>query len=226
MPVASRPPSVYRLAFRGRFYDVWQLAPGLQDSLLEHFPLGRPGEPGVRPACGRVRSLARRAAAAGGRLAVARAPVATRVDLAAATTGGDTAPVPRLAGAVYPGKEARFDATVEVRKAGPHVVFAGGAFRRRLEVSIDARRVSAERHLLSHAGHFEPLGRVELARGSHRVAIRYEPAAAAPGSGGPAFPLGPLYVVPVSDPRVELVAPRSARRICGRRLDWIESVSR
>ena len=226
-PVASRPPSVYRLVSRERFYDVWQLAPGLQDSLLEHVPLGRPGEPAARPPCSQVRALARRAAAAGGRLAVARAPAAARVDLAAAATGGDLAPVPRLPGAVYPGKEARFDATIDVRRPGPHLVFAGGAFRRTLEVSIDGRRVSAERHRLSHAGHFEPLGRIDLARGSHRVAIRYRPAAAAPGSGGPAFPLGPLYVVPASDPRVELVPPaRAARRLCGRRLDWIESVSR
>ena len=224
-PVASRPPSVYRLAARNRFYDVWQLAPERQDSLLEHFPLGRPGAPAVRPACGQVRALARRASAAGGRLAVARAPVAARVDLTVAATGGDTAPVPRSPGAVYPGKEARFDTTVDVRRPGPHIVFAGGAFRRRLEVSIDGRRVAGERHRLSHAGHFEPLGEVELARGSHRVAVRYRPATTAPGSGGPAFPLGPLYVVPVASPRVELVAPGSARRLCGQRLDWIESVS-
>jgi hypothetical protein len=225
-PVASRPPSVYRLASRNRFYDVWQLVPERQDSLLEHVPLGRPGEPGVRPACGQVRALARRAAAAGGRLAVARAPAAAPVDLTAATTGGDAAPVPRRPGAVYPSREARFDATVTVRRPGPHIVFAGGAFRRRLEVSLDGRRVSEERHRISHAGHFEPLGEVELARGSHRVAIRYRPASAAPGSGGPAFALGPIYVVPAADPRVEVVAPRSARRLCGQRLDWIESVSR
>ncbi|MGH2980235.1 MAG: hypothetical protein ACRDLQ_11465, partial [Solirubrobacterales bacterium] len=65
-PIGSRPPSVYRLLSRGRFYDVWQLAPGREDSLLEHVPLGRPGEPAVRPACAQVRALAQRASAAGG----------------------------------------------------------------------------------------------------------------------------------------------------------------
>ena len=75
-PVASRPPSVYRLLSRGRFYDVWQLAPGLEDSLLEHVPLGGRGEPGgatgVRagagarpPRGGRGRAACRLARAAG-----------------------------------------------------------------------------------------------------------------------------------------------------------------
>ena len=82
-PVASRPPSVYRLLSRGRFYDVWQLTPGAEDSLLEHIPLGSRRDPAARPRCAQVRALGRRAAAAGGRLAVARAPRAVRVDMAA-----------------------------------------------------------------------------------------------------------------------------------------------
>jgi hypothetical protein len=226
-PIASRPPSVYRFLSRGRFYDVWQLAPGLEDSLLEHVPLGRTGDPAARPACGQVLALARRASAAGARLAVSRVPSAVEVDLAAASTAGSaTRPVPGRAGAVYPGEDARFDATISLRSSGTHLVYVGGAFKRRLDVSFDGRRVSSERHRLSHTGQYEPLGETELARGSHRVEVRYRPAELAPGSGGPAFELGPLYVVPESTPSVELVPPSRARALCGQRLDWIESVAR
>jgi hypothetical protein len=225
-PLASRPPSVYRLRSRGHYYDVWQLAPRRQDSLLEHVPLGGKAGPAVRAPCSQVRALARRAAAAGGLLAAARAPAPSRIDLRAAATGGDAEPVPRAPGAVHPGREARFDATFVVRRADLHLVSAGGSFRRRLELSIDGRRISSRRHRLSHAGQFEPLGEVELTRGSHRLELRYRPADAAPGSGGRPFALGPVYVVPVSTPRVERLPPSDARRLCGRRLDWIEAISR
>ena len=227
-PVASRPPSVYRLLSRGRFYDVWQLTPGLEDSLLEHVPLGGGGEPAARPACAQVRALGRRAAAAGGQLAVARAPRAVRVDMIAAATGtqGHTRRVPGMPGAVYPGREARFDATVRLRRPGRYLIYVRGAFRRELELAVDGRRVATRRHRLSHDGHHEPLGEVELARGSHRVEVGYRPAELAPGSGGPPFPLGPLYVVEPSNPRVDVVPPGQAGLLCGERLDWIESVSR
>jgi hypothetical protein len=213
---------------RGRFYDVWQLAPGLEDSLLEHIPLGDSGDPAARPACARVRALGRRAAAAGGRLAVAHAPRAARVDLAAAASGsqGQTQPVPGMLGTVYPGSEARFDANITVRRPGRHLVYVRGAFRRELELSVDGRRVATRRHRLSHSGHYEPLGEVDLAQGSHRLEARYRPAELAPGSGGAPLPLGPLYVVEPADPRVDVVPPARAGRLCGKRLDWIESVTR
>jgi hypothetical protein len=131
-----------------------------------------------------------------------------------------------MPGAVYPASEARFNATVGVRRPGRHLIYVRGAFRRKLELAVDGRRVATRRHRLNHDGYHEPLGEVELARGSHRVEIRYRPAALAPGSGGPSFPLGPLYVVQPSSPRVDLVPPGRATRLCGQRLDWIESVSR
>ena len=86
--------------------------------------------------------------------------------------------------------------------------------------------MSSERHRLSHEGHYEPVGDIELSPGSHRLELLYRAADFAPGSGGPPFPLGPLYVVQASDPTVDLVPPERAGRLCGQRLDWIESVTR
>ena len=175
-PVASRPPSVYRLLSRGRFYDVWQLIPGREDSLLEHLPLGRPGRPAARPACAQVRGLAQRASSAGGRLAVSRVPAALRVDLGRADSGppGQVRPVPGMPGAVYPGPEAGFEATIRVRRPGDYVFFVGGAFRRELELSVDGRQVASKRHRLSHEGQYEPLAEVDSdTRGnaSHRPQV-------------------------------------------------------
>jgi hypothetical protein len=199
---------VYRLLSRGRFYDVWQLTPDRQDSLLEHMPLGSMGEPSARPDCARVRALAQRASAAGAQLAVSQVPPALRIEMPERLVPG-----------------ARFDATIQVRRPGDYLVLVGGSFRRRLEVSVDGRRVSRLRHRLSHAGHYEPLGEVNLPRGVHRVELRYEAADLAPGSGGPAFPLGPLYLAQASNPRIVVVPPGRARRLCAQQLDWIESVT-
>jgi hypothetical protein len=154
-------------------------------------------------------------------------PPALRVDLAAAVTGepGETRPVPGIPGAVHPGPEARFDATVQVPRPGDYVIFVGGAFRRRFEVSVDGRQVSSRRHRLNHAGYYEPLGEINLSSGAHRIEIRYRRAELAPGSGGPAFPLGPLYLAQASNPRVLMVPPTRARQLCGQELDWIESVT-
>jgi hypothetical protein len=207
-PVESRPPSVYRLLSRGRFYDVWQLTPARQDSLLEHLPLGSEQDPSARPECARVRQLARRTSAAGAQLAVSRLPPALRAGMPAQLEPGD-----------------RFDATVQVRRPGDHLIFVGGSFRRELEVTVDGRPISKRRHRLSHTGHYEPLAEAYLSRGPHRIGLRYRAAELAPGSGGQPFRLGPLYVAQASNPRVDVVSPGRARRLCRQRLDWIESVT-
>ena len=73
--------------------------------------------------------------------------------------------MPRLPGAVYPSRRDSFSGTVRVGTAGLHSIYVGGAFRRRLEVTVDGRRVWSGRHQLSHAGYHEPIGRVGLTAG-------------------------------------------------------------
>ncbi len=85
-PVRSRPPSPYRLVWRGDTYEVWQRPATLVGRPPEHLPLGSEYEPSAVPDCGEVLALARRAEARGpaGRLLAARhAPVydATNGDL-------------------------------------------------------------------------------------------------------------------------------------------------
>ena len=48
-----------------------------------------------------------------------------------------------------------------------------------------------------------------------------------PGSGGPQFAFGPVALTRESDDGpVVTVPPAKARTLCGKTLDWIESVSR
>jgi hypothetical protein len=202
-PVASRPPSVYRLAWSGRYYEVWQ-RPETAAAIVEHLPLGSALQPAATPSCRDVLGLARRAR--GGQLAVVvRAP----------------ALVLDVAQSVYPAVR-----SVAVPAGGRYGIWIGGSFRGRVEVRVDGRAVGAARGRLEHPGQYTPLGDVELGPGAHTVTLTYAAGGIRPGSGGPAFPLGPLVLSrTTADLPVTYVRPADARSLCGRRLDWIEIAS-
>ena len=56
-PAASRPPSVYRLAWRGRYYEVWQRRS--RRRIVEHLGLGGTRQAAAAPPCAEVLRLAR-----------------------------------------------------------------------------------------------------------------------------------------------------------------------
>ena len=72
-PSESRPPSVYRLAWSGRYYDVWQ-RPDAQPRILAHTPLGDAVQPGAVPPCEEVMRLATLAGPSGRLAAPPRTP--------------------------------------------------------------------------------------------------------------------------------------------------------
>ena len=65
----SRPPANFRLAYRGRFYEVWVRSPGIE--VLRHVPLGDGSSAVATPGCEVVRGLAREAQRAGAKIAAA-----------------------------------------------------------------------------------------------------------------------------------------------------------
>src|SRR5207247_3976465 len=79
-PAESRPPSVYRLVRKGRFYEVWQRPVLGGRRLLEHLSLGDDLEPAAVPACAAVLRLAQ-VAGASGELAAVERPPSVVVDL-------------------------------------------------------------------------------------------------------------------------------------------------
>ena len=198
-PVASRPPSAYRLVERRHWYEVWQLRPGAP-RILEHLSLGTETDPGAIPRCGEVLRLAR--------LAGVRRLVG----------------VPREHVAVFPlsgsSLETRFHAT-----PGHYEVWVGGSFLGRVSATVDGRRVGSAWHQLEWTGQYVELGSLRLGLGDHTVALRYAGGGWRPGTHGVApFPLGPLVVAPVEARRLVSVAPANARSLCGQRLDWVEAV--
>jgi hypothetical protein len=204
-PAASRPPSVYRLARSGRYYEVWQRPESGGPTIIEHLALGDATQAAAVPPCADVLRLARKAQAASGYLVTATRPEAIPVL------------TPSLSGAA--------SSRITVPDAGRYTAWLAGDWFGRSSVTVDGHEVGAKREELNWPGLYTDLGSVELGSGPHSVALTYDTGGWHPGSGGPPFSFGPL-TLSRQDARepVETVAPADARRLCGRRLDWIEAV--
>jgi hypothetical protein len=221
-PAESRPPSVYRLVSSGRSYEVWQRPASVGPRILEHLPLGNDLQPAATPSCASVLRLAR-LAGVGGRLATVERPRSVIADPSSGTLPRGWAS--NTSGDVVPSGEGTLEFSVNVPAAGPYGFWLGGSFRDRLELSADGRPVEAQRNQLNNSGQYTPLGSVPLARGRHRITLRYGGPDLHPGSGGAQFPIGPLVLsTTTADLPVTYVSPRAARSLCGKNLDWVEAI--
>jgi len=222
-PVESRPPSVYRLVWRGRWYEVWQ-RPDQHREILEHLSLGDAFDPAAVPDCGEVVRLAQRASGQGGLLAaVIRPATPIVVDL----TKGSYPPTWNAFGtsSLIANTTGVASLNISVPSSGRYAFWLGGSFRRTLTLVVDGRKVGSVRHQLNNAGQWTPLGQAAIGRGSHTAELRYGGSRLAPGSGGFAFAMGPLVASrPTADLPVTYVDPESARSLCGKRLDWVEAL--
>jgi hypothetical protein len=226
-PVRSRPPAPYRAVFSGRHYEVWQRSGPSPGEVLGHRGLGGATEPSAIPRCAAVRSLARRAGV-GGRLAAARQPRVTVVPLARATRPPSWEQVGQGRNRLLPRGGGAIEARVSVPATARYSVWIGGSVRPRLELAIDGETIDTVRHQLNNIGQYVGLGEARLAAGAHRVTLRLGEPDLHPGSGGQPLALGPLALSRAGPPqraRIVRVEPQHARRLCGRRWDWIEALS-
>ncbi len=221
-PAQSRPPSPYRLTWRGRYYEVWQRPESLESSVIRHLGLGTALDPTGVPDCDQIRAIAR-ASGPGGRLAAAARPGTQTVPLA------DTSHPRAWEWAGYPGTllpvtPGTLAAELRVPHPGRFEIWLGGSVRGEVELEIDHRPVDELRHELNNQGEYVLLGRARLGSGRHRLAIRFHAADLHPGSGGAPRPVGPLElsVGDAADARVVHLRSDQAARLCGARWDWIE----
>jgi hypothetical protein len=217
-PVGSRPPSSFRLVWRGRWYDVWERG---RASALARSALGGRLEPGGVPSCTALRRFAslhrdlKLAAAPAQQVVVARLAPRLLPSGWRSTRGFPGAAIPRGSGTV--------EATVRLPHRGHWRVWVGGAVPGRLTVSLDDRVVGTLRDRLNRPAEYEPIATTTLGAGRHRFALRYEEDLVAGRSH--TLPLGPLALSPAGRPARPLhLAPRDVDSLCGRRLDWVEAL--
>jgi hypothetical protein len=222
-PTTSRPPAPYRRLSTGRWYEVWQRPEAASPRVLRHMPLGTGTDPGGRARCPAVLRLARVPGVT--ELATVRTPFVTVLGLDGAERPSSWRAAGGGSGSVFPESSGTLQKSFSLTSRGPTVVWVGGAFRGRLEVSMDGRSLGARRHLLSHGGEYVRFGQTELGPGRHRLTLRYEEGGLHPGSAGGGFPIGPVVLAaPATDRPVQIVDPADARSLCGQRLDWVEAL--
>jgi hypothetical protein len=211
-PVASRPPSPYRLVYNGTWYQVWQRPAGsLQRPVLDSLALGDQYNPAGVPACDQVSSLAREAGP-NGLLAAAARTAPTVITVPAQLASGETI--------------RRF----RVAAPGQYVIWLGGSLVGHLVTSVDGKRVGSTHEVISEPGGYLPLARLRLSAGVHTVVLSYGGPSLAPGSAGPSaadppFTDGPLVISPpAGEPPVTYVSPKNYRDLCRQSWDWVEAL--
>lgn len=218
-PVASRPPAAFTLASGGEGFERWQRPAGAPQP-AQRLALSTGIDPTAVPECDAVAALA---GAPGVReLAAVERQAPVIADLA---TGA--VPPPWLAGgSVVPTVDGTAAIALQVPVAGEYRVYVGGSTLGRLEVLVDGRSVGTKRHELAHDGQWLRYGAVTLTAGEHELELRYSAGPPQAGIGDPS-PLGPVALAPAAaegDLPVTRVPARQYRRLCGKTLDWVETV--
>jgi hypothetical protein len=202
-PAESRPPSVYRLVWSGRYYEVWQRPVSPRRRILEHFALGGASEAAGVARCSDVMRLAATTGAVA--LATARRPEAVPLG--------------------YPRIPGTRTALVTLPKAGVYTAWLGGDWFGNASISVDGRHLGSMREELDWPGNYTDMGSLPLSAGRHLVKLDYRAGGWHPGSGGTPYAFGPAALTP-EDARepVQTVPLSAARTLCGERLDWIEAL--
>jgi hypothetical protein len=247
-PAQSRPPSLYSLVWRGRYYELWQRPARPTARVLRHIPYGesnklpycgvaqnRPGaeaslcsaNPAATPLCTQIERLGVTAARERAELVAYQRPQPI------VARGDQTRwPAPWVhesaSRTLFPNAPGTAVAQINVYGNQDYELWLGGSFSRGFEVSVDGRYVGRVKDELLSIGGYAPVAEVYLTPGIHVFGLTYPHSDLTPGSGdNQQTSLAAISLQPLSRPSTRLltVMPRRARSLCGRSLDWIEIVA-
>lgn len=243
-PAESRPPSNYRLAWQGGYYDLWQRVEDPTASPLTHTPLGESTSlrycgaaqnaafqpvcsinPVAIPDCGQVRELAARASSQNADLvAYARPePIVARADETLWPGLWFYDPAAHALTANDPGQ---LVAHIAVASSQRYELWLGGSFARGFEVGVDGTDLGKVKDELSSVGTYVHVGDPYLTAGTHTFTLTYPHSDLTPGSGDNSLTsLTAIALQPKGPPSSLLrVPPEQAEDLCGQPLDWVETV--
>ncbi|MEA2302274.1 MAG: hypothetical protein QOE44_2809 [Solirubrobacteraceae bacterium] len=225
-PAWSRPPSIYRRVWSGRYYEIWQRPAGAGGRIVARLPLGSRLSAAAVPSCPAVGALARRARAVGGRLAWAPAPVPlvilpTRTAYPPAWAIDPSDPL-----SLIPTGTGKVVGSVVVRTPGVYDVWIEGSIGRPVRVYADGTYVGSVGDALAGRGQATRAGSVSWRPGRHVIVAVMTGGSLDPGNGQDGRRLGPISAVPREPGTgdVRYVSAAAWPRLCGRPADWIEAV--
>ncbi|HEY4426826.1 MAG TPA: hypothetical protein VGN08_01320 [Solirubrobacteraceae bacterium] len=227
-PLASRPPSNYRLVYLSGYYEVWQrVQPPAYVSI--HVDFGDSPATHDRRGCSEVAAMARKAGPRA-QIAYMSAPSGyVQIDPSnTSLTGGFSA----SGGAILASGRGRASREQPIPRAGLYDFFINGSFGRPVNISVDGRKVGAAAYQVSYPGQWIPIGSRWLSRGVHHIQITRGGISlhAGNGDGVDTFNrlIGPLDIMPATPavPRFRYTSVSRFRTLCRttQRLRWVEVV--
>ncbi len=225
-PLASRPPSNYRLAYLSTYYEVWQREEPAA-TVYAHVPLKDTAGAHNAAACAAVAAAAR---AVGPAAQIAYMPTPSgyvQVDDSNMTLSGGFNP---HGGVILASGAGRGVREQTIPAAGRYDFFLEGSFGRPVDVSVDGRRVGTAAYQASYPGEWLLIGSRWLSAAIHKVEITRGGISLHPGNGDGVDQfnrvVGPLVIMPVQ-PAVPAVRYSSVRAFSGlcessQRLRWVE----
>ena len=232
-PEISRPPAFYDRVWVGKYYELWENrgAPNGTPKVLEHLALGNDVlDPGATPRCSDVRKLARKARAAGGKLAYVERPLAPTFVTEKAQHPASWAHYAGWPGSVVPSGPGRVKAQIKFPDAGTFKVWMEGSFGRAVSVWVDGKKLGSVADELGYPGQHFDMGTVRLAKGLHDIELVRGGGDLRPANGdipeASVRNIGPVVFNNQvnEDLKVQTIDPAQAAELCGKRLDWIEVV--
>jgi hypothetical protein len=219
----SRPPGNFTAAYRGRDYDVWRRS-GEADAPLEHLALGTSPQPVAAASCGEVRDLVERGRAAGAQQ-LRYAPRQPNVVPALRRARRTPTAIPQPDGSIAFAGPATVTAGIEVPRSGTYRLWVEGNAGRELRATIDGRPAGAVQDVSGGSGNVLQFDAVALEAGTHVLRIERGGGGLAPGDA--AFSnIRAIALEPVANESRPVVSVPIGdwRALCGRQLDWIETV--
>jgi hypothetical protein len=225
-PLASRPPSNYRLAYLSPYYEVWQREQPAR-SVYALVPLADPTGKRDAAACATVASAARKAGP-GAQVAYMPAPAGyVQLDDSNMTLRGGFAPSGGVIEATGSGRATRRQT---IPAAGRYDFFIEGSFGRPVDVEVDGRHVGTAAYQVSYPAEWIMIASRWLSAGLHRVEIVRGGVSLHAGNGDGVDPfnrtIGPLVIMPAGRdiPAVRYTSVRELPRLCrsSHTLRWLE----
>ncbi len=219
-PSISRPPTAYRLAFEGSYYEVWARRPAAPVA-VDHLQLS-----GARPvACSTVRSVARVARARHVELVSARPIGIVSINLTRSRHPTWKRDHPFRVGLLMT-RNGHLTAGFRLPRAGVWNVWVEGEVMPVVRVAVDGRHLGSLSAEVSgnafNPDTMVPLP-VALTAGPHRVTLSRGGLSLGPGDGGSAL-LHAIYLAPAgAQERLRITPVARWRSLCGGRYDWIEA---
>lgn len=193
-PLASRPPSNYRLVYLSAYYEVWQRAQS-PTTVYAHVPFKETAGARNGAACKSVAAAAHRAGPAA-QIAYMPSP---KYVLLGDTTMTLSRSFPKAGGVIIATGPGSASQQINVA-AGRYDFYLSGSFGRPVNVNVDGRHVGTAAYQESYPGEWLLIGSRSLSGGRHRFQITRGGVSLHPGNGNglDAFSrtIGPLVIIP------------------------------